>query len=357
MIEINYYEAYREMKNCYDTRFKIVRYAQNNNVSKAAGQFGTTRKTVRKWLSRYLKEGTVGLIDRSRRPNQSPYKIDAQEEERILAIRRRQPYLGPIRIKAEHGIHSSPATIHRVIKDAGLIRPRKHKTQVKRDLRIVKARMKVFEKIQIDLKELCDIPHYYPYLWQNYPKYQITAREVRTGLMYLGYAYEKTTTNVAVFTYYLGCHLLQCGVDLSQTVWQSDNGTEFIGPCNQKHKQTLYQLIVQQMNSESIQIPVGRKTYNSDVEAAHRLIEDEFYDMEDYHNPRELLCKAFTYSVYFNYKRKFRYKNMKTPIEILNDLNPPNINPNHIGIFPPIITDYHLDAVTKSGYHVPRSDT
>ena len=78
--------------------------------------------------------------------------------------------------------------------------------------------------------------------------------------------------------------------------------------------------------------------------------------MEDYHNPRKLLCKAFTYSVYFNYKRNFRYKNIKTPIEILNDLNPTNINPNHIGIFPPVITDYHLDAVAKSGYHVPRSD-
>lgn len=36
MIEINYYETYWEMKNCYDTRFKIVRYAQNNNVSMAA---------------------------------------------------------------------------------------------------------------------------------------------------------------------------------------------------------------------------------------------------------------------------------------------------------------------------------
>lgn len=57
-----------------------------------------------------------------------------------------------------------------------------------------------------------------------------------------------------------------CGVDLSLTVWQSDNGTEFIGFWNQKHKKTLYQQIVQQMHSETIRVPVGRKTYNSDVE-------------------------------------------------------------------------------------------
>jgi hypothetical protein len=72
--------------------------------------------------------------------------------------------------------------------------------------------------------------------------------------------------------------------------------------------------------------------------------------MEDYHNIAELLGKAFTY------QRKFRYKYMKTPIEILNEYNPPNINPETIGIFPPIITDHYLNITTKSGYHVPRSD-
>ena len=356
MIKINYYEAYREMRSCYEIRFKLVHCALESGVSKAAKEFGTTRKTVRKWLTRYQNKGTSGLIDHSRCPHHSPFKIDIEEEQRILAIRRRHPYLGPIRIKSEHAIRCSPATIHRVLKSNDLIRPRKHKSQVKRDLRALKARMRVFEKIQIDLKELGDIPHYYPYWWHNYPKYQITARDVRTGLMYLGYAYEKTTTNVAVFTYLLGCHLLRCGVDLSQTVWQSDNGTEFIGPWNQKHKKTLYQQIVQHMHSESIQIPVGRKTYNSDVEAAHRLIEDEFYDMEDYQNVRDLLNKAFTYCIYFNYHRKFRYKYMKTPIEILTESNPTIIDSHLIGIFPPIITDNHLRYITKSGYHVPRSD-
>jgi hypothetical protein len=48
---------------------------------------------------------------------------------------------------------------------------------------------------------------------------------------------------------------------------------------------------------------------------------------------------------------------MKTPIEILSESNPTNIDPHLIGIFPPIITDNHLRYITKSGYHVSRSDT
>ena len=47
-------------------------------------------------------------------------------------------------------------------KKAELIRCHKHKSQVKRDLRAVRAKMRVFEKIQSDLKELSDIPYYYP---------------------------------------------------------------------------------------------------------------------------------------------------------------------------------------------------
>ncbi|HCK98558.1 MAG TPA: hypothetical protein DHW42_00425 [Candidatus Marinimicrobia bacterium] len=95
---------------------------------------------------------------------------------------------------------------------------------------------------------------------------------------------------------------MQNGVDLSHFVWQSDNGSEFIEVLNRKRGQTLYEQIIKEMKSESVQIPPDRKTYNSDVEAAHRLIEDEFYDIEDYHSPHDFLNKTFTYSVYFNWK-------------------------------------------------------
>lgn len=269
MVKINYYDLYREMKNPSSMRLNMVLYALEHSISRTAREFGSTRVTVMKWIKRYQEKGRSGLCDVSRRPSHSPSRITKDMEEKILAIRHRYPNKGPYRIKDEHHLPCSEPTIYRVIKQAGLIRARKKKPQVKHNLRAVKALMRAFEKIQIDLKELCDIPHFYPYYWQNYPKYQITARDVRTGLMFLGYAYEKTTTNVAVFTYSLGCHLRQCGVDLSQTVWQSDNGTEFIGPWNQKRGRTLYEQIVQEMNSprrmnsESIQIPVGRKTYLS----------------------------------------------------------------------------------------------
>lgn len=53
--------------------------------------------------------------------------------------------------------------------------------------------------------------------------------------------------------------------------------------------------MIHSYDSETSQILPGLKTYNSDVEAAHRLIEGEFYEMEDYKNKKDLLSKALAY--------------------------------------------------------------
>ena len=158
MLQFSYNEALNQMKNIYNIRKKIVEYALNNGISAAANNYGTTRKTVRKWVNRYAAEGTKGLKDRSRIPNHLPLKMSIEEEKRIIEIRKKQPYLGAIRIKYEHNIKRSPSAIHRVIKEAGLTKPRKKKYKVKRDLREVKKKLKLFEKIQIDIKEIKHIP-------------------------------------------------------------------------------------------------------------------------------------------------------------------------------------------------------
>ncbi len=87
------------------------------------------------------------------------------------------------------------------------------------------------------------------------------------------------------------------------------------------------------------------------------MIKNEFYDIEDYQNLWDFLNKAFTYSVYCNYQRNFRYKRGRIPIEIMKEYGSPKINPDLLGIFPPLICDYPLNVITKGGYHVLKSDT
>ena len=357
MIKITYYYAYKNMKNIYNTRYKIVRYALEHNVSAAASEFATTRKTVRKWRDRYLKDGITGLAEQSKAPKNCPHKLSKKLENKIIKIRKNQKYLGPFRIIEEHNIKASYGAVARVLKDAGLTRQRKKKYKVQRDLREVKKKMSPFDKIQIDLKELKDIPQYYPFLVKGFPKYQFSARDVRTGITFLSYGYEKSASNVGIFLFYLLSHLKNNNVDLSKLVLQSDNGSEFIGSSKAIHAKTAYQNIAGKFNVTTALIPPGSPTFNSDVEAMHRLIEDEFYDVELYSDKADFLNKAFTYILYFNYLRKFRYKFGKSPFEILTEYEMfKNNNAFAILTFFPIILDTFIKYFDFSfplcGYHV-----
>ncbi|MCK4965871.1 hypothetical protein KAS50_02505 [bacterium] len=237
------------------------------------------------------------------------------------------------------------------------MRSRKKKYKVKRDLRKLREKMKAFERIQIDLKELKDIPQYYPYLYKGYPKYQFTARDVRTGICFIFFGYEKSATNGGIFALYLCNHLKKLKVDLKEVEFQSDNGSEFIGAWNKKHGKTLFEAVIEDLfKSVTSQIPPARCTFNSDVEASHRLIEDEFYDMEDYTSKIDFLSKAYTYILYFNYLRKFRYKGYKSPIEILKSTKN-KYTYKKIANLKPIILDPLIKYIDfKGGYHLPISD-
>ncbi len=58
---------------------------------------------------------------------------------------------------------------------------------------------------------------------------------------------------------------------------ETDNGTEFTAPWNSLEKTLFTKIIECSLTSTHKTIPAGAKTYQSDVESSHRLIEDEFY--------------------------------------------------------------------------------
>ena len=84
---------------------------------------------------------------------------------------------------------------------------------------------------------------------------------------------------------------------------------------------TMFQRVLEAFGVEHRTIPPGQKTYNSDVEAFHRLIEHEFYDVREYASLPLLVEKLSLYQEFFNLKRMNFYKG-KTPWAILRDLVP-----------------------------------
>lgn len=341
----------RRRENLYSLRLNMVMWARKIGISQTAREYKTTRKTVRKWVRRYESRGLKGLENDSRAPHHIPHKTCKVLEERVIELRETHPRWGPYRLKEHYDLPISMKAISRIIRDAGLVRRRKKKWKKRRDLREVKKRYKPFEHIQMDTKDLSDIEKYWPQMRRlGLPRYEHTARDVRTGGTWYAYAHTNDTTNAGIFGSYLLAQLERYGLDTSEVMPQTDNGSEYIGNVKKKKGKSAFERVLEAFGSHHSRIPPGAKTWQSDVESFHWMVEDEFYDIEAYRNKTEFLAKAYAYQLYFNFRRKNRYKGGKTPVDILKESGS-NISPQVFNL-PPIVLDNFVHDFIKGGYHV-----
>src|SRR3990170_2031221 len=219
MKPLSYFEQVRKMPNQadqFDLRLRIVRQALAYGVKPTARLFDTTAKTVRKWLGRYRQERLAGLNELPRIPLNCPHKTSAVLAEKIVHLRKQFRFQGPKRLQRQQHLPCSHEAIRRILHEHGLIQKRRKKHQRKKDLSQIKKRWPLFGQITVDTKDLKDIPHYWPQMKNlGLPRYQFTAREIRSGLMFLGFTQEKTAANACLFARIIAAHLKACGIDLS----------------------------------------------------------------------------------------------------------------------------------------------
>ncbi len=326
----------------WEFRYHMVTTAKEKGVSGAAREFKTTRPTVRKWLKRFNAQGSSGLFEISRRPKGSPNRTKITREIEIVALRKQYSRWGPLRLKDTHNLPESASTLGRIFKRNSLIHRRTRKWRQRKDLSKLKAQLRVFEKIQVDTKHLDDIANYIPWMSaKNLPRYEFTAKDVRTGGIFVAYSWAPTLENAKRFADEVLKHLRSYAVDLSRVTIQTDHGSEFdmAAPsrwvCPEK---SAFVQTVQGYGAHYMAIPIKRPTFNSDVERTHGLIEEELYDLGDFRGLRELLGKSLAYCLYFNYRRKNRYKGKQSPVDILRTADP-KLNDKVFAAWMPILLD------------------
>ena len=76
-----------------ELRWQFVRAVTTgrSSMTELCEQYGISRKTGYKWVTRYEAEGRAGLPDRSRRPHHSPQATDPAIVEALCELRRRHP--------------------------------------------------------------------------------------------------------------------------------------------------------------------------------------------------------------------------------------------------------------------------
>jgi transposase len=361
MKPLTYFEQITKMPNKadkYDIRLRIVKSATENGIKPTARLFATTSKTVRKWLRRYKQERLAGLNELPRIPLSCPHKTSAVLEKKVVKLRKDYPFMGAKRLKREHNLPCSHEAIRRILNEHGLIKKRRKKHKRKKDLSKIKKHWKLFGQFTIDTKDLKDIPHYWPQMKAlKLPKYQFTAREVRSGLMFLSFSNEKSANSACLFAQLLCEHLRSCGLNLKKTKFQTDNGSEFIGCFRQDRTRDGFERIVEGFGAKHKRIPPRAWSYNSDVETVHRTIEDEFYDLENFEGIKDFHQRVASYQAYYNLVRSNMNKDDMSPWQIIKKVKPKmNIS---LARLPPLMLDWlGPDYATKEelllrGYDLP----
>jgi transposase len=344
-----YFVLLREMRDPYNHRLRLVQSARQIGIKPTARLFHTTVPTVRKWWRRYQQHGPRGLIACSRAPHHHPNQTSPELEQQVLALRRQLPTFGARRLIREFDLPLSHGALERIWRQHGLLHKRRRKYQRKQDLAHIKASWRVFQQISADTKDLDDIPHYWPQAQTlHLPAVQYTARDVRSGLLFWAFAQRRSASASALFAARIQQHLLRCGVSLRDLVWQTDNGSEFIGSFDRKGQRTGFPAALG--DSQHVRIPPAAHTFQSDVETVHRLVEDEFFDLESFASRGDFLAKAFTYQLYFNLVRPNSHKQNLSPWQIIQPLLPPL--PLQLCLLPPVFLDYYLNP--SGGYDLPR---
>ena len=356
---VPYYDLVREMRDAYNHRLRLVESARQRGLKPTARLFATTVPTVRKWLRRYQQLGPSGLVEQSRAPHHQPGKTSPEIERQGVELRQQLPTFGARRLIREFDLPLSHRALERIWRSHGLMKKRRRKYQRKQDLAEVKATWRLFQQISADTKDLDDIPHYWPQMQaRRLPVVPYTAREVRSGLPFLAYASRRSAQASTLFAQRIQTHLQRCGVNLRDLTWQTDNGSEFIGELQPDGSRSHFPAAVTYFGSQHERIPPGAHTYQGDVETVHRLIEDEFFDLETFRSRAEFMAKASLYQLYFNLARPNSHKRGFTPWQIIHQLDPRL--PLRLCLLPPTFLDDRLDArrrddrlTPQGGYDLP----
>ena len=309
-------EAYR-----YDLRRRLARHGIENGIKPTARDWKCSPNTVRKWVRRYKGQGLPGLREHSHATESCPHKTGPSLTRRIIKLRE-QTGFGARRLKVEFDLPCSHGAIHRIIRQAGLVKPRRTKRVKKNDLRRVKAQLRAFELVQMDVKYLTDLARYLPAIeLHGCPAYEYTIRDVRTGALFMGFSDRLSKTAACMAIERFLRHLKAFGVDPKSVTVQTDNGTEFDGTMVHASEGG-FTPSVEAFGASHRFIPPGCSNANADVETVHSLIEAELFDREDMRGRRDFLEKIGTWQANFNLARPNSYQGWRTPRERLIEAAP-----------------------------------
>jgi transposase InsO family protein len=107
--------------------------SQEYSITELSESYSVSRKTIYKWIERYLSQGKGGLAELSREPHHHPNATPEEVVKAILAVKKCRMRWGPrkvmAKLRSDNPTLKWPAdsTAHEILKRYGFVRPRKYR--------------------------------------------------------------------------------------------------------------------------------------------------------------------------------------------------------------------------------------
>ena len=99
-------------------QFVVAAHRREKTMAALCEEFGISRPVGYEWVRRYRQSGIAGIVERSRRPQQSPNRTQGAIEQRVVELRQRYPDWGARKLRVlleREGIALARNTIHRIL--------------------------------------------------------------------------------------------------------------------------------------------------------------------------------------------------------------------------------------------------
>ena len=120
-------------------KFVVLASRKERTMEELCQEFGISRQTGYTWLKRFEEQGVAGIVEESRRPQNSPRKIGRAVEEALLAGRKERPDWGARKLR--HCLQQDHpelgqvglSTVHRILlRNQAVADQDRHRAAVKR---------------------------------------------------------------------------------------------------------------------------------------------------------------------------------------------------------------------------------
>lgn len=334
----SYQELYFNIDNekmLIEKRLEMVRFANETSIKAAARFYSCSKNTIKKWCRRYAIYGLNGLLDKSRKPKNSPKRIPQKDIDKITTVskdaKEKKKHITVKNVRRASGIKEySDGTVNKYINEAvGKKKNRKHTKATGGDVSW-KRKLLPWQLIQIDIKYLTDIDNLKPFFANSKNnfngikcKYQITARDVATGAAIVAYCEDKSVIYTKKFLEEILYPFLKQfkELNLKEITIQTDNGAEFTNRYKKTNgkepEKTIFTLFVEdKFKKHRMNIP-GHCTADSDVETFHWSIERDCLAWDDIKDD-ETLIKYTTIYIKKYLKSKIEIRGY-SPIEKIKE--------------------------------------